>query len=115
MNPLFEKGATMVLKDKKEPKRKLRYALGIDANGVPLKKGDRVKWTEAYTRRLYLRSRQHRAEFMGQVGVVEDLCKWGEERGPEVNVRYFHSNFFGKSKNGLRYSAHPSDLVKVTP
>lgn len=78
-----------------------------------LKRGDRVRWTTEFTRQLYRSSRAHRAEFIGQVGTVEGLVFADPLIGPEVDVRFTHSNRCGPCS--LRYGYAPEDLEVVPP
>lgn len=48
---------------------------------------------------------EHVEEFGGCEGVVEDLVNYGEQQGPEVNVRW--------QPSGLRYAYHPDQLEAV--
>lgn len=83
-----------------------------DARHSFLHVGDKVKWTPEFASKLYRNSRQHRKEFIGQVGEVLGLTDYGTQKGPEVDVRFTRSNNF-EGECSLRYSYDPGDLVIV--
>lgn len=61
--------------------------------------------SEGLRQKLKASSREHLKEFGDCTGIVQGLTEYGNQQGPEVDVRWQPSN--------LRYAYMPDDLVVV--